>query len=116
MGKTPFKIRETDILNAATNILEAIGWTVYRTNNTGIYNPKTGGYFFHGRPGYPDLTALKPGYPVMFVECKSSRGRLSKAQQEFRDIAMQATCIYVIAKKPEDVLAAIKAWQSRMGE
>jgi len=102
------KVRETDVLKAITAYLKLDGWEVYRTNNAGVWNQKKGGYFFHGQKGYPDITALKKGCPVLFVEVKGPSGRLTKAQERFAILAKDCHCIYILARSLDDVINTTK--------
>jgi len=83
------KQKETDLLKAGKELLEFRGWVAYRTNNVGIYNPKSGGFFFHGTPGFPDMVALKPNYPILFLEFKTKGGRLTEHQKNFMKLVKE---------------------------
>lgn len=54
-------------------------------------------------PGLPDLLCFSGRHGLFFVECKSARGRLSSAQQRFRDHAVRAGVPYLVARSVTDV-------------
>ena len=113
--RSKLKAREKDIQKAIICYLQLSGWEVYRTNNTGIWNSRKGGYFFHGQKGYPDITALKEGLPILFVEVKSPTGKLTNEQKKFAALAQKCHCIYVLARSLEDVINVVqdltKTWR-----
>lgn len=79
------KISEKEAQSQIKQGLEAMGWIVYRVNNTGIYDIKKKSYFFHGTKGISDLIAIKNS-KMLFIECKSSIGKLRPEQREFLDL------------------------------
>jgi len=58
--------------------------------------------------GIPDLIAIKNGN-VLFIECKSENGRLSKYQKKFKDDVINHGGNYIIATNFEDVRDYIEA-------
>jgi len=54
-------------------------------------------------PGISDLIAVKAGRTV-FVEVKTSTGRLSAAQEAFRQAITDAGGEYIVARSIEDVM------------
>jgi hypothetical protein len=42
-------------------------------------------------PGFPDLVCVKPGRPVLFVEVKAEKGRVSPIQQLWVDTINEAS-------------------------
>lgn len=67
------------------------------------------------RAGVPDIAVLwvcNKGQPhVGFIEVKSGDGRLSPAQEEFRDWCALAEVPWVLARSVADVQAALKEWK-----
>ena len=76
------KIKERDVLYSVKQYLELKGFRIWRINNTGTWNAKTQGYYFHGSKGLPDLIAIKNNL-LLLLECKSSTGKATKEQLEF---------------------------------
>jgi Holliday junction resolvase len=84
------------------------GWKVWRVNNQGVFNQKTGGYYFHGQPGLPDLIAIK-GNKLLFVECKAPKKKMTEAQKEFLGLIDGVTSVIgVKACSYIDVLVKLK--------
>lgn len=77
----PPRCKEKDLVRAIKQYLSLEGFEVFRLNNAGIFNPKSGGYFFHGVKGLPDLMAVKKNYPILFIEVKTPKGRVSADQK-----------------------------------
>lgn len=76
------KITENDVKKAIKAYLEFNRWTVFRINNTGIYNAKRKQYIFHGKAGLSDLIAIKKPY-ILFIETKAPGKRMSEEQEKF---------------------------------
>lgn len=75
---------ETEILKACLDYLHTINVFVWRNNNVGIYNQKTGKYYFHGIKGVSDILGIYKG-KFLAVEVKTPDGKLSEDQQLFLD-------------------------------
>jgi Holliday junction resolvase len=102
------KITESQISRQIIDGLTAMGWNIFRLNNQGVFNQKTGGYYFHGKPGVSDLLAIK-GNTLLFVEVKSPTGKLSQAQKEFLGLIDGITIIKgVKACSIADILIKLK--------
>ena len=88
--------RESDIQRAIRDYLRLMGWFVWHNlQSLGSYR------------GLADLTAVKDG-TVLFIEVKTSKGRLTQHQERFRDHLTQAGGHYVVARSIDDVEEAIK--------
>jgi hypothetical protein len=57
--------------------------------------------------GFADLLVLSEGR-VMFLEVKSSAGRLSEAQERFRDLVQDQGLPWACVRSPQDALAALR--------
>jgi hypothetical protein len=80
-------IPEGVVKRQVCQVLEFHGYVVYRINNAGTFNKKSGGFFFHGTPGFPDVVAIHPKeHIILFVETKSSKGNASPAQTAFKSL------------------------------
>lgn len=99
------KISEKEIQQQIIHGLELLGYSVYRINNTGIYNQKTGKYFFHGKAGVPDILAINyKRNKLLFIECKSLTGKVSEDQLNFFKIIDGITIVKgCVARSWEDV-------------
>lgn len=81
------KISEKDIQLQIKQGLELLGFKVFRINNQGTFNQKTGGYYFHGTAGVSDLFCVHPVKKLMlWVECKREGGKLRTTQQDFLEL------------------------------
>jgi VRR-NUC domain-containing protein len=57
-------------------------------------------------PGFADLTVLSQGR-VLFLEVKSKSGRLSPAQETFRDAVQAQGFAWALVRSVDDALAAL---------
>jgi Holliday junction resolvase len=88
--------RESDIQAGIRDFLRWKGWMVWKNHQSlGSYR------------GLADLTAVKDGV-VLFIEVKTSKGRLSEYQQRFRDELVQAGGNYLVARNVEQVEQALR--------
>jgi len=99
---------ESDVLRLCNDWLTLMRWTVYRLNNQGTFNQRTKSYFFRGRKGLPDLVAFKKNKPVLFVECKREKGKLSEAQRETLEIINQTLSIGICVHSLEELQRKIE--------
>ena len=52
--------------------------------------------------GYPDVTLVKPGHPLILAECKTATGKLTIEQQRWLEFLPQATGVYSGLWRPQD--------------
>lgn len=83
--------KETDIQNAIRDYLRWQGWYVIRHHQS-----------LGSLKGLSDLTAIKDSWTV-YIEVKKPAGKLSNAQEEFRDNILAHGGTYVVARGLEDV-------------
>ena len=103
------KKSEKDTQRQIIDYLKLTGWSVYRTNNAATWNAKCQAYIWHGKKGYPDITAIK-GKILMYVEVKSSVGKLSTDQAEFQKLISEVDQVMAVtARSLDDILAKISA-------
>lgn len=73
------------------------------------------GYFFKtvvcNRSGVPDIVGVYKGHAI-YIEVKSSRGKLSELQLLAREKLLEAGAIHVVARELDEVKAVIKDLQS----
>lgn len=60
-------------------------------------------------PGLPDLIAIGHGR-ILYIECKSEMGRLTRAQRMFRDAVKENGGEYVVARSGADI---VEWWNAR---
>jgi Holliday junction resolvase len=68
------QLSEKELQQRIIDRARALGWLVYHT-----YNSR------HSAAGFPDLVLARDGR-VLFVEVKSEKGRLTKAQKEWLSV------------------------------
>lgn len=84
MKKEIVKVKESDVLRDIKQYLDTMGIFYFRANNGGTYNAKSGGYFFRGKLGVPDLIVLKDKKTIG-LELKAPGKVMSDAQNDFHD-------------------------------
>lgn len=95
--------RESDIQAAIRDYLGWHGWFCWKVHQSlGSYK------------GVSDLIAVKAGR-VLFIEVKTSTGRLGVHQQAFRDELTRHGGTYIVARSIEDVERALKELQRGVG-
>lgn len=73
--------------------------------NGGLRNPREAAIFkaLGVRVGVPDIVLVYSPANVAFVELKAGKGRLSPAQEGFRECVQNLQCAYYVAWSVEDV-------------
>lgn len=102
-GNQKVKATEAEIQTAVLDILTARRIFHWR-NNTGATKTASGGFIRFGCPGSPDIIAVVRGI-FIGIECKSETGKLSEDQEIFKAGLEKAGGVYIVARKPEDVMA-----------
>lgn len=81
---------ESDIVRGCLQLLRLKGIYCWRSNNVGVFNPKTGGYFFHGLRGVSDILGIFPQKcpcalqgVFLAVECKMPGKHPTNEQKAF---------------------------------
>ena len=97
MDKIVFEQKEAEVQRACLDWLKVKGYFAWRSNNTGTYNAKSGGYFFHGVKGVPDICCVHRGR-FIGIECKATKGKQSAAQVEFQKALEKAGGKYILAR------------------
>lgn len=108
---------EADIQRAIVSLLRAVlpkGSIVHHAAN----EIASGGRAGHVRqailvgmgvhPGFADLVVLSQG-KVIFLEVKSSTGRLRPAQEAFRDAVTQQGFCWALVRSVDDAIGALRA-------
>lgn len=76
-------VLEKEVLNSCRQYLELKGFLVVRHNNIGVFNKKSGGYFFHGQKGVSDLLCCSPKGIFVAVETKVKGKKPTPEQSAF---------------------------------
>lgn len=102
--------QETDIHN---RILVALSKAfhpdgVFWRQNAGRVRTERGAWVSLGPTGISDIVGVLRGRPV-FVEVKTATGKQRKAQIAFQSAVERAGGFYVVARTPEEALAALHA-------
>lgn len=109
---------EKDVQNAVVELLRKAGYMVIRLNSGGFHNGKRFVRFYHifgaesPSEGASDLLAFK-GSEALLLEAKTRRGKLSEAQEQFRDYAAQHGVSVFTVRSVEDVLPLIENVRNR---
>lgn len=78
-------------------------------NNTGALRDKTGRPVRFGLPGSADILGMMaPWGRIIAIECKTGDGRLSPAQEAFRDMVRRNGGIYLVAREVTDLQALVQ--------
>ena len=63
--------------------------------------------------GFPDVVLVKPGRPVLFIECKGKTNSLEPDQQKWRDAIEAASgCVYMLVR-PDNLEDLVKVLSRR---
>lgn len=89
--KLSVKLTETDIMRQIREYLQWHGWYVIRNQQS-----------LGSHPGLSDLTAIRAGR-VLWIEVKTAKGKLSKAQEKFKQCIEMAGGEFVLARSIEDI-------------
>jgi hypothetical protein len=93
--------KETYIVHA---ILDWCGWhnILAWRNQSGAIRPEKGGYIKMGKPGSPDIIAVKEGH-FIGIEVKNEIGKQNANQKAFQEELEAAGGTYLLARSIEDV-------------
>lgn len=111
VDRLAFEQKESEVLKACLDWLRVKGFFAWRSNNTGTYNAKSGGYFFHGVRGVPDICCVHKGQ-FIGIECKATKGKQSAEQKAFQKALEKAGGRYILARS----LAALIEGMSDVGD
>ncbi|MFR7820784.1 hypothetical protein [Candidatus Pseudoruminococcus sp.] len=105
--------QETAIQNAIRAELSQVG--IVRRNNVGTYITPYGAPIKIGIPGEADLTLFAYGGKTIFIEVKTNKGKQSKAQKHFEDVAMTLGFEYIVMRSREDAVRLVKRLRGEIG-
>ncbi len=89
-GLLDMLVSERDFAQLVVDFAQLRGWRVYRTWNSR-----------HSPEGFPDLVAVRAGRLVV-AELKTTRGKLSAAQQDWANALAQTTGCEYFTWRPSD--------------
>lgn len=93
-------------LSAADSVMwYAVPNGEYRSKRTGAKLKRMG-----VRAGVPDFALVLPGGQAAFLELKTPKGRLSKAQKDLRPEIERSGAYYEVADTSEQVIGILRAW------
>ena len=81
---------------------------IFWRQNAGQVRSDRGAWISLGPPGISDIVGVIDGRAV-FVEVKTKTGNQRDAQRKWQAAVERAGAIYIIARSPEEALAAISA-------
>lgn len=81
---------------------------VFWRQNAGRVRTERGAWVSLGPTGISDIVGVMRGRPV-FVEVKTATGKQRKAQIDFQAAVERAGGIYLVARTPEEAVAALTA-------
>lgn len=100
---------ETDIQNLILIEVSKCGHRLFRANAGKVQDARTGAWIKLMPKGFPDLFGFRRcDGKFIAIEVKTSKGKLSKDQERFRDFAITQNIIYGVARSPEDAISIIE--------
>ena len=85
--KLKIKQSENEVSRDVKNYLSLSGYKCWRVNNGAVFNQKRNTWIYHGEKGLPDLVCASAKLKVaLFVETKSSIGKIRPEQAEFLEL------------------------------
>jgi len=100
--KTP----ESAVLRACLQYLRLRRHLVSRINNGAFLSARGGFVRCTDTPGIPDILGITFDGKPLAVECKSEKGKLSKAQEIYKAAWIARGGVYVVARSVEDLKEA----------
>lgn len=97
---------ETEIMRATLVAVSALPGSLFYRNNTGVTQMRSGDWLRYGLVGSGDIMGCLRGRAVA-IEVKTLTGRASVAQRRFAAAWERAGGVYIIARSPEQALAAL---------
>src|SRR3990167_4027827 len=102
---------EADISRSIQDYLHANKIFAWRNNSGAMSGTSSTGKkrFFHfGMQGSADIIGVLPGGQFLAIECKSAKGKLSQAQELFRDAVQRNGGLWILARDLRDVIAGLQ--------
>lgn len=109
------KESEHSIQGSIIQYLKLSGFKVWRVNSGRTFQEYKGStrVIAYGEKGMPDVMAIKRGYPLVCIECKSKTGKATDIQNEWLEDAKQHGAIALVANDIDQVIEALKINKQR---
>lgn len=108
---------ESDIVRSCLQFLKAKGIYAWRSNNVGVFNYKTKGYFFHGLRGVSDILGILPQKcpcalqgVLLAIECKVEGKNPTNEQSSFLREITERGGIAIVAHSIEELSESIEPY------
>lgn len=85
-------VKERDFLAQVLEAAKQASWLAYHTHDSR-----------RSAAGFPDLILVKPGFPIIFSELKTAKGKVSKAQRHWLETLAQGEGVLVCLWRPGDL-------------
>lgn len=99
---------ERDVQNAICEYLKLCGVPFSITDATAVLNLRGKRVASKARRGWPDITAVLPEGRALFIECKSTIGRVRPEQKAMHDILEAQGAIVIVARSLDDVQSVFR--------
>lgn len=106
---------ETGIVKSCIQYLRLRGIYAWRQNTAGVFNQKTGGYFFNGTRGVADILGILPQETehglqgiLLCVECKTAKGVVSDSQKAFLTEIEQRGGLALVVRSVDELEAKLR--------
>lgn len=99
---------ENNVVSAVCDYLSYRPHFFWRNNTVGVYDRKNETYRSlpkYAIKGVPDIIVLA-FHTVVFIECKTDKGRQSEAQKDFQKEVESRGYTYILARSVDEVIAA----------
>lgn len=89
----------------ALKVMSLAGWTCWRQNNGGVFDPKSGRFRAgSAKKGVSDIIGYhKQTGRALFIEIKAGKDRLSEGQRLFLSDADAAGCLAFVVRHADDL-------------
>ena len=94
---------ERDIQNAICRLLDIYKIPFSVTDATAVLNLQGKRVASKARRGWPDITAVLPEGRALFIECKSTIGRVRPEQAAMHEILEAQGAMVIVARSIDDV-------------
>ena len=102
-----FNKTETHLQRIILEYLKIKGYVAGKTKTVGIYDPTRKVFRYDAMQfrGFPDICCFTP--ELLFIECKSAKGKMSEEQEYFKGLCQKAAVKYIVARTLGDVMEEV---------